>query len=431
MRVERRVGIAAGSKEGVCRRDFLKGFSAASLAAGKLGWTDLMTVRASDLRRRGMACIVLWMQGGPSQFETLDPKPRHDNGGETKAISTSVPGIQIADGLPNLAMVMDDVAIIRSMTTNEANHRRADFLLHTGYPLTAGVKHPAFGAVAAHRLTRSDTDLPRFVRIGSSFCGSGCGGFLGAEFDAYALPSVEAMPAYGRSTMPSGRFGRRFGLLGRVETHTATLASTASASEHQLSFGRASRMAHDFGMNIFDVSPEPAAARAAYGESDFAAGCLLARRLVEAGVTFVEVSMGDWDTHQDNWRRTAQLKAQTDQPFAQLVRDLKQRGLLETTLVVWMGEFGRTPRINARGGRDHYPRAFSLALAGGGIRGGQVIGATDAGGTEVAERPISVADLFQTFCRSMKLDAADENVSPIGCPIKIVDGGSPVEELFV
>ena len=170
--------------------------------------------------------------------------------------------------------------------------------------------------------------------------------------------------------------------------------------------------------------------RAAYGESQFAAGCLMARRLVEAGVTFVEVSAGNWDTHNDNWPRTTELKGQIDQPFAQLIRDLKQRGLLDTTLVVWMGEFGRTPRINPRGGRDHYPKAFNVAMAGGGVRGGRVIGSTDESGADVNDRPVGVTDLFQTFCRSLKIDAALENMSPIGRPIKIVDGGAAVEELF-
>ena len=430
MRLERQMQLAVRGNGVIRRRDFLKGISAASIAAGTLSWTDLMTVQASELRRRGMACIVLWMQGGPSQFETFDPKPDHENGGETKAISTSVPGIQIADGLPNLATVMDDVALIRSMTTKEGNHQRASFLLHTGYVPTASVKHPAFGAIAANQLPNPECDLPGFVRIGSLFRNSGGGGFLGAEFDAFGLPNAGAMPANTQPTTSPDRFSRRLGLLGRLEADGATTASAALVDEHQKLYGKASRMILSPGMKTFDISQEPAEMRSAYGESDFATGCLLARRLVESGVTFVEVSAGNWDTHLDNWPRTAELKAKIDQPFAQLIRDLKQRGLLETTLVVWMGEFGRTPRINPRGGRDHYPRAFNVALAGGGVRGGQVIGSTDAGGTEVADRPVAVTDLFQTFCRSMKIDAAHENMTPIGRPIKIVDGGSPVEELF-
>jgi arylsulfatase A-like enzyme len=156
----------------------------------------------------------------------------------------------------------------------------------------------------------------------------------------------------------------------------------------------------------------------------------MARRLIEEGVTFVEVGLGNWDTHDNNFERSKTLAGQLDQPYAQLLRDLAERGLLESTLVIWMGEFGRTPRINPRGGRDHYPRAFSVALAGGGVKGGQVIGRTDAGGADVKDRPVGVADLFQTFCKSLKLDPNKENMSSIGRPIRVVDGGQPVDEVL-
>ena len=430
MRFEHHVQLGIERRQVVHRRDFLKGISAASIAAGTLSWTDLMSVHAGDLRKRGMACIVLWMQGGPSQFETFSPKAGHENGGETKAIQTSVPGIEIAEGLPAVASVMDDLAIIRSMTTKEGNHQRASFLLHTGYAPTASVKHPTFGAIAAQQLPNPECDLPSFVRIGGQFRNSGGGGFLGAEFDAFGLPNAEQTPANTQPTTSEARFNRRLGLLGRLEADGASSASAPFVAEHQKLYGKASRMILSPSMKTFDISDEPESMRAAYGESQFAAGCLMARRLVEAGVTFVEVSAGNWDTHNDNWPRIAELNGQVDQPFAQLIRDLKQRGLLDTTLVVWMGEFGRTPRINPRGGRDHYPKAFNVALAGGGVRGGRVIGATDESGAEVSDRPVGVTDLFQTFCRSLKINAALENMSPIGRPIKIVDGGSPVEELF-
>jgi uncharacterized protein (DUF1501 family) len=151
---------------------------------------------------------------------------------------------------------------------------------------------------------------------------------------------------------------------------------------------------------------------------------------VEAGVTFVEVNAGNWDTHEDNFNRSRELCAEVDRPYARLLADLRQRGLLDKTLVVWMGEFGRTPRINPRAGRDHYPRAFSVALAGGGVRGGQVIGSTDAGGEAIAERPLTVPDLFRTICHSLGLDADQENMSSIGRPIRVVDGGQVVQEVF-
>jgi uncharacterized protein (DUF1501 family) len=170
--------------------------------------------------------------------------------------------------------------------------------------------------------------------------------------------------------------------------------------------------------------------RERYGKSAFGQGCLLARRLVEAGVTFVEVESDGWDTHQDNFNRSKNLSGPVDQGFAALVADLKERGMLDRTLVVWMGEFGRTPRINGQAGRDHFPRAFTVALAGGGVKGGQVIGQTTGDGSSIAKRPVSVPDLFTTFCHALKINPRKENLGPLDRPVKIVDGGQPVMELF-
>ncbi len=183
-------------------------------------------------------------------------------------------------------------------------------------------------------------------------------------------------------------------------------------------------------MKAFDLSKESDQMRDAYGRHNFGAGCLLARRLVESGVTFVEVVQDGWDTHDDNFARVKKLGEEVDKPFATLIADLKHRGMLDKTLVIWMGEFGRTPTINARSGRDHYPKAFNVALAGGGIRGGQVVGDTDSNGVEIKDRPVAVTDLFQTFCKSLGIKAEKENMSSIGRPIKVVDGGKPVHELF-
>jgi hypothetical protein len=183
-------------------------------------------------------------------------------------------------------------------------------------------------------------------------------------------------------------------------------------------------------LRAFDLSQEQDAVRDRYGRNSFGQGCLLARRLIEAGVTFVEVELNGWDTHQDNFNRVHTLAGQADPAFAALVSDLKERGRLERTLVIWMGEFGRTPRINPRTGRDHFPRAFNLALAGGGLKGGRVIGATSAAGTEVTARPVTVPDLFCTFCQVLGINPRKENYTPLGRPIRIVTGGEPVRELL-
>ncbi len=415
------------------RRDFLKGISlgalAGTFAGGMLSWTDLVTAQADELRKRGMACILLWMQGGPSQFETFSPKPGHANGGETKAIPTAVPGIQIAEHYPRLAAQAKDVAFIRSVTSKEGADPRAQILMHSGYLPMASVKYPTLGSVVAHELADAASQLPSFVRVGGVRNG-GTAGFLGVEFDPFDIANPTAPPT--NATLPTdvSRYQKRLQLLDKLEADAAGKTVDEEIAEHKKLYERAKKMILSPDMKAFDLAKESDKTRDAYGRHNFGAGCLLARRLVESGVTFVEVGLDGWDTHQDNFDRTTKLAGQVDQPFAALITDLKQRGMLDKTLVIWMGEFGRTPNINANAGRDHYPKAFNVALAGGGIRGGRVIGETNEAGTDIKDRPVAVADLFQTFCKSLGMNAAKENMSPIGRPIKIVDGGKPVGELF-
>ena len=426
------VRVAMGCNAPLRRRDVLRGISTAGLAAGSLSWTDAVTAEAETLRRRGKACILLWMQGGPSQFETLSPKPEHANGGGTKSIATAVPGIQIAENLPELAGVMDQLAVIRSMTSKEGNHRRASFLVHTGSLPTPTVQLPTLGSLAAHEIGDADCELPSFVQIGNprGVSQGRAAGFLGVEFDPLIVRQADRLPTNTAPTTELDRFQRRLHLRERLESEYASGPGQQLAADHAKLYQRATRMMLSRDMEAFDLEQEPSKVREAYGRTPFGNGCLLARRLIEAGVTFVEVFAGGWDTHADNFDRSTQLCERIDRPTAELIRDLSRRGRLDDTLVIWMGEFGRTPRINPRGGRDHFPRAFNVALAGGGIQGGRVIGKTNAAGTEVVDRPVSVADLFQTFCRSLQIDASKENMSPIGRPIPIVEGGSAVEELF-
>lgn len=424
LHVAHHVHVAVNSQGVVGRRHFLRCLAA---GAASLGLVDRLALRADDLRRQGKACILLWMQGGPSQFETWDPKPGHTNGGETKAIATSVPGIQVAENLPKLAAMAQHLAIIRSMSTREGNHQRASFLMHTAHVPVASVQYPTMGSVVWKELGRADCELPSFVRVGRRFPNSGDGGLLGTNYNAFVVPQAGRIPDNAQPTTDEARYRRRLALLDRLESAPSVIDPELVASHRGL-YRKASQMVLSTQMQAFDLSREPDEVRQRYGESEFATGCLLARRLIEAGVVFVEVGLGNWDTHDNNFERSRELSAQLDQPFACLLQDLHDRGLLDHTLVVWMGEFGRTPRINPRGGRDHYPRAFSVVLAGGGIKGGQVIGRTTEGGDDVADRPVSAPDLFRTVYAALGIDADKENMSPIGRPIKIVDGGSPVQE---
>ena len=424
------INIALQRGHVVGRRDFLRQISAAGLAAGACNWTDVISASADELRARGMACILLWMQGGPSQFETFSPKPDHANGGETQAIGTNVAGIQIAEHLPACAKIMDELAIIRSMTSKEGNHQRATFLLHHGYLPMGGVKFPTLGSSVAHQIGDTANQLPSYVRIGGRLANSGGGGFLGVEYDPLVLNSAERMPQNTNPKTELDRYHRRLGLLDSIQTDFAQTGGAQVVADHRKLTQRAAEMILSPSMKAFDLQQEPGQLREAYGQGNFASGCQMARRLIEHGVTFVEVVSNGWDTHQDVFSRTAELTAQVDQPMAMLVKDLKARGMLDKTLVVWMGEFGRTPRVNPRAGRDHYPKAFNAVLAGGGIQGGQVIGQTNDSGTEVTDRPVTVNDLFRTIYHTLEIDADHENISQIGRPIKLVDGGAVVEELF-
>lgn len=429
-RLQHHIRVAANKHGITSRRDFLRAIGVAGVAAGAVSWTDAISLAADNLRRRNKACILLWMAGGPSQFETFSPKPNHASGGETKAISTSVPGIQIAENLPRLATMMDEIAIIRSMTSKEGSHPRASFYMHHGYLPMGGVKFPTLGSNVAHQIGDAACQLPSFVRIGGRGQNSGNAGFLGVDFDPLILQNANKPPSNTKPTTSRDRYARRLGLLSDLQSSFGEQEGAELVENHRRLVDNAAQMILSPKMEAFDIERESEKMRDAYGRNSTGASCLLARRLIEHGVTFVEVNVGGWDTHNDNFARVKELTGQIDQPAAQLIADLRTRGMLEDTLVVWMGEFGRTPKINARAGRDHYPRAFNVALAGGGVQGGQVIGKTDKAGAEVIERPVQVKDLFSSIYTLLGIDPDHENTSHIGRPIQLVDEGEAVEELL-
>lgn len=416
------------SRRGFSRRRFLQTVSATAAAAGGLGFRDLMAVEAEKLRRRGKSMILLWMQGGPSQFETFDPKPGTANGGPTEAIQTSVPGIQIADNFPKVARMMDDIALVRSMTNKEGSHPRASYQMHTGYIPSGSVKHPSIGSCIAQQIGDANSELPSFVSIGGNPGAGGMqgAGFLGMDYEPFVVNNPGQLPSNVAIPVSTRRFDRRLGLLGRLEQEFSAAGAQQLVETHQSLYGKSSRLVKSDDVSAFDVSDEPAKLRDQYGDSSFGKGCLLARRLVERGVTFVEVRSGNWDSHQNNFEQCANNAADVDPATAALIADLKDRGMLKDTLIVWMGEFGRTPKINARTGRDHYPRVFSMAMAGSGIIGGQVYGASTDDGSAVEDSPVTVQDLFQTVCQSLDVKSDHENLSPLGRPMKIVDGGQPI-----
>ena len=417
-------------RNNVSRRDFLKCGVSSFLGLIAMQHLQLSAMAQIDqMMAKAKHCIVLFMNGGPSQLDTFDPKPGTLNGGPFSAISTSARGIQFGQHLPLLAEQAHHLAIIRSMMTREGNHERARYLLHTGYAPTGTVKHPTLGAITSHYLDDESFDLPNCVNINAPTFSAG---FLDAKHDPFVVndPTKPIDDIAYPSQMDSRRFRQRLQMLQDLQGDFLKKRTSRSTEAHQAVYKKADKLINSPHAKAFELKEEPIALREAYGMNQFGQGCLMARRLVEAGVKFVEVSLGGWDTHQDNFDQVENLLGVVDPAFSTLISDLADRELLDKTLVLWLGEFGRTPTINGNDGRDHFPNGWSAVLAGGGIRGGQVIGATSDDGEQVLERPVSVPDLFATLCFALGINFNEENYSRAGRPIRVVDEGVVVEELF-
>lgn len=417
--------------------------------AGAAWLTPLATqlARAAEKAREpARSLIVLWMQGGPSQLETFDPHPESKNSGGTKAINTSVKGIQLAEGLPLLAEQMESIALVRSMTSKEGDHERGTTTLKTGFRPDPTVVHPSIGAIVCHELPAAGTDIPRHVSILSSQWPAR-GGHLGDHLDAFLMDDPAGPVPNTKSFLPPKRDEQRLKDLDVVESAFAKgRRKTTDGTLHRQTVADARKMMSSEQLKAFDVSQEPAATRKMYGDTPFGRGCLAARRLVEVGVRCIEVTLAGWDTHVNNHSFCKSQNAILDPAFAALIRDLKERKLLDRTLVVCGGEFGRTPSINPGGGRDHWPTGFSYALAGGGVKGGQVIGETNPdaakddkaamvmmagrGGVEkFVKGEVTVEDLSATLLHALGIEYDKLGQTPIGRTVKF-SNGQPVKKLL-
>jgi uncharacterized protein (DUF1501 family) len=414
------------------RRDMLKLSAAGVIGTSFSGWLNVLAARAAESGQTPhKRCILLWMDGGPSHKDTFDLRPNTAQGGPFRNIATSVPGIQISEHLPRFARLTQYAAIIRSMSTGEGAHARAKFNMHTGYREGAGgVAYPSLGSLVAQQLGSVEVALPNYVSVGNRAYGAG---FIGPRHEPLIVNDPNRGVENLRAAVATDQFDSRVGLLEAMEQSFHRTHNGPVADAHQTTYRRAVTLMRDEGTRAFDIARETPATRARYGSNRFGESCLLARRLIEAGVTFVEATLGGWDTHQNNFERVRQLSEQLDPAMSALIEDLRDRRLLDTTLVVWMGDFGRTPRINARGaqpGRDHYPRAWSSVLAGGGIHGGQVIGRTDAEAATVTDRPVSTIDFMATICTILGIDANAQNLAGNGRPVRVVDrGATPIAGL--
>jgi uncharacterized protein (DUF1501 family) len=349
--------------------------------------------------------------------------------GPFKSISTRVDGILLNEHLPECAEVAQHLAILRSMTSKEGNHDRAQHLLHTGFTPNPTVAYPSLGAWTAHEVGDAHGELPQFVSIGGP---SVPAGFLGVQYNPFIIQNIK-QPLQNTDYPPGVnmvRFLKRKQALEALENDFGAITGDAKIKGRREVYAKAIRMMYAPRLKAFDLQDEPTATVRSYGDSDFGRGCLMARRLVEGGVKFVEVVLDGWDTHKDNFARTQKLMAQLDPALAGLIKDLDARKMLDSTLIMVMGEFGRTPKINADGGRYHHPAAWSAVMAGGGARGGVVWGATSDTGEAVVDKPTSVADLMATAATLLGIDPDKEFTTPLGRPIAVTDSGRPIPELI-
>jgi uncharacterized protein (DUF1501 family) len=377
---------------------------------------------AADAGRVRKRCLVLWMAGGPSQMETFDPKPGTATGGPTQAIATRVAGLHIAANLPEIAKRMDRLSIIRSMTSPEGDHGRGEYYLHTGYPQVQAFPRPALGSIVSHQ--SPPADYPLFVSIGARGLGPA---YLGPDHAPFAVENPEEAVR-----LITGLRRQRHALQRLLAFNRSFDAQhgDAALARRSASLARIERMLTTHFVSALDIAQASDSDRQRYGEGEFAQRCLLARRLLEAGVPFVEVAHGGWDTHADNFENVARLCQEIDRPWSVLMDDLQASGLWEETVLVWMGEFGRTPRINANNGRDHFPQVTPVVLGGGGLRGGLAIGQTNETGLEIESAPVSVPDLFATLLTALGIDPALEFRNQFGAIAPATDHGTPIAELL-
>ncbi|MDX2175640.1 MAG: DUF1501 domain-containing protein [Candidatus Sumerlaeia bacterium] len=393
-------------------------------------WTPAASAAEGAAPKAVRSVVLLWMDGGPSQLDTFDPKPGAPTAGQFRAMKTALPGALFTEHLERTASIADRLCVVRSMSTKEGNHSRAKHYLRTGYAPTGPVAFPGMGSMVASQLAaESSAKIPMNVSINAPGTGSG---WLGVQYDPFHVQNA-GRPVQNLA-LPKGvaeeRFERRMALLAEQQERFAQRLGSAKSVRNLQEVNEAARAFMEAPeADAFDISQEPDTVRDAYGRNKFGEGCLMARRLVQRGVKFVEVSLGGWDTHEDNFTRVKENLGQLDPGLWSLVLDLETKGLLDTTLVVCMGEFGRTPRLNPREGRDHFPRAWSAVLAGGGVRPG-VVGATSDDGSEVVSRKTSVEDLYRTIYTRLAISPDQVWDTPSGRPIKTVNGGEVIREVL-
>jgi len=390
-----------------------------------------LTAAAAASGKAGTNLIILSMRGAMSHLDTFDPKPGREEQGETKPIQTKTPGVLFGEHLPKLAQQSERLAVIRSMTTETGDHQQGQYVMRTAYPVLGSIRHPSLGSWALHVQGKASRDLPGFVLVGNGNEHPGAG-FL----DPSVTPVPVADPALGLENtvrpayLTEKNFNRRLALADKIDADFRRRFAGPQVEAYDQMYKDAVRLLGSVDLEAFDIAKESEQTRERYGTSPFGQGCLLARRLVEAGVRCVEVEYGKWDMHREIFEELPESAGNLDAGMSALVTDLEKRGLLSSTLVVLATEFGRTPRINENAGRDHHPAVFSCVLAGAGVKGGAVHGASDERGFKPDKDAVSVPDFLTTVAAACGLPYDKEFMAPNGRPFKIGGGGKPIKAVL-
>jgi phage gpG-like protein len=412
------------------RRHFINHCAAvSSIAASSSFFTQSILANANDLKKRNKSAILLWMSGGPSTIDLWDLKPGAATGGIFKPVSTSADGIQICEHLPLMAQQMHHMNIVRSMSTREADHTRGRYYMHTGYVPNPNIEHPSYGSVISHELMSSipQIDIPPFVSIGGASVGAG---FLGTSYSPFVVNSNGTVRDL-TMDIDQSRLDQRLRMLKTIEDKFVNEKRGDYASDHSKLLTKTVKLMTSSQMDVFKVSKEPKEVQERYGNTGFGRGCLMARRLVEMGVPFIEVGLGGWDNHTDIFKTLQDQKLpELDKAMSALISDLNDRGLLQDTAIICMGEFGRTPNINANGGRDHWAKSWSVVVGGAGFNSGMIVGETSSDGKEVITEPYTSQDLMASVLKSLEISLETNFTAKNGRPMKIANSGKLIKELF-
>lgn len=416
--------------EGMSRRHFMQHMATSVALVPGMQFLSHLQANAAEVKKKQKACILMWMGGGPPTIDIWDLKPGSKNGGEFKPITTAAKDVQISEHMPETAKQFKNLSIVRSMSTREADHGRGRYFMHTAFVPNPTVVHPTFGSVVSHELggKRPELEIPSFVSIDG---GSESPGFLGMTNAPFTVDSNGNIRNADTGALDANRLNNRFAMLDVIESGFIGSKRGEAPQSHKDIYKRALNLMTSAQMEAFKVSKEDPKMLEAYGNNGFGRGCLMARRLVEAGVPFIEVNLGGWDLHANVFDTLQNQRLPVlDKGIAALTKDLTDRGMIDDVCLVWMGEFARTPRINQDVGRDHWANSWSVMLGGGGLKNGQAVGATDKDGLSVEGQAYLPGDIWATVAHALGIPLDTVYTSKNGRPIKIANSGSPIKQLI-